>query len=57
MAGAGIGSSTGVLNLVWTKVQSEYKRTLNKKLLMIDALLCYTVVTAVTQVTFIIYDT
>jgi hypothetical protein len=42
----------GAISQVAEKVKSEYSRTLTKKLLMIDALLLYSVTTNIVQVTY-----
>ena len=35
---------------VFTTVQTEYRKNLNKKILMIDGLACYSVATGIIQV-------
>ena len=35
---------------VFSTIQTEYKKNLNKKILMIDGLACYSVVTGIIQV-------
>lgn len=45
-----------VIKQVYAKVRSEYGKNITNKLMMVDALACYSVVTGLVQVRFQAYN-